>query len=500
MKIPCLRCFRCSLWPLALLCFVLILGAHSTARAQASGKLTTIRSLGPDDAAFPTSLILGRDGNFYGTSPQGGVNGAGTISRVTPAGVLTVLHRFDGSASSVPSELTQASDGNFYGTTSGRSTDDLGTVFQITPAGEFKTLYTFQGSYSDGPDGAFPAGGLAEGSDGTLYGTTYGGGVGYGTFYSITQAGVLTIILRLPSSLDSGNPNSSLVAGNDGNFYGSVRGYGYSAAQGGPFRITPAGVMTFVGSFDRPGGGWFIKDRDGNVYVYGNDYTTTFNKVTPGSSGPAHFTLPNYTRALVAGNDGNFYGTTSSQGDASGNSSETVFQLTPESAVATLHNFSVSDGSYPGTPFVQGSDGCFYGTTTAGGDNGLGTFYKLKASPQPAFFAGESLLTNEVYYLTLPNGNLFGYYSFLDDPHYFYHIDLGYEYVFDAADGNGGVYLYDFASNGFFYTSPSFPFPYLYDFSLNSVLYYYPDTSHPGRYSFAPRYFYNFSTGEILTK
>ena len=49
-----------------------------------------------------------------------------------------------------------------------------------------------------------------------------------------------------------------------------------------------------------------------------------------------------------------------------------------------------------------------------------------------------------------------------------------YEYVIDANDESGGVYFYDFASGGFFYTSPGFPFPYLYDFHLKPVLSYGP--------------------------
>ena len=57
------------------------------------------------------------------------------------------------------------------------------------------------------------------------------------------------------------------------------------------------------------------------------------------------------------------------------------------------------------------------------------------------------------------------------------------------------MYLYDFASNTFFYTSPSFPFPYLYDFSLKAFLYYFPDTNNAGHYTSNPRYFYNFGTG-----
>ena len=121
--------------------------------------------------------------------------------------------------------------------------------------------------------------------------------------------------------------------------------------------------------------------------------------------------------------------------------------------------------------------------------------------PHPAFFNGEVYVYNGVIYLALPNGNPFGYYSYLTDQHYIYHFDLGYEYVFDANDGHSGVYLYDFKSNGFFYTSPVFPFPYLYDFTLNTVLYYYPDPSNPGRYNTdGYRFFYRFDNGQIIVK
>jgi len=123
-------------------------------------------------------------------------------------------------------------------------------------------------------------------------------------------------------------------------------------------------------------------------------------------------------------------------------------------------------------------------------------------SPTPghaSFFNGEIALGNGVYYLQFPNGTPFGYYSYLTDPYWIYHFDMGYEYWFDANDGQSGIYFYDNTSTHFFYTSPSFPFPYLYDFTLNTVLYYYPDTNNPGHYTTNPRYFYNFATGQIIT-
>ena len=120
--------------------------------------------------------------------------------------------------------------------------------------------------------------------------------------------------------------------------------------------------------------------------------------------------------------------------------------------------------------------------------------------PHPGFFAGEYGLDDGVYFLDFPNGNYFGLYSYLTDPKYIYHFDLGYEYVFDAADGKSGVYLYDFTSKHFFYSSPSFPFPYLYDFTLGSTLYYYPDPNNEDHYNTnGVRYFYQFSSGKIIT-
>jgi len=121
-------------------------------------------------------------------------------------------------------------------------------------------------------------------------------------------------------------------------------------------------------------------------------------------------------------------------------------------------------------------------------------------STHAPFFSGEIPLANGVYYLQFANGTLFGFYSYLSDPRFIYHFDLGYEYWFDAQDGKNGIYFYDFRSGSFFYTSPSFPFPYLYDFSLNATLYYFPDTGSPGHYTTNPRFFFNTATGQIITK
>ena len=96
--------------------------------------------------------------------------------------------------------VLQASDGNLYGTTSTGGNDGAGcvhpcdgTVFKLTPQGQLTVLHTFAYDTATGvyANGATPEGGLVEGADGWLYGTTIGGGSGpsYGIVYKISKTG-----------------------------------------------------------------------------------------------------------------------------------------------------------------------------------------------------------------------------------------------------------------------------------------------------------------------
>ena len=127
---------------------------------------------------------------------------------------------------------------------------------------------------------------------------------------------------------------------------------------------------------------------------------------------------------------------------------------------------------------------------------------RVSGGQRPALLTESVPLANGVYYLKFAkSGSPFGYYTYLPDSHYVYHFDMGYEYVFDAADIARGAYLYDFASSGFFYTSAVLPFPYLYDFSLQTFLYYYPNPNDPDHYNInGVHYFYRFDTDVIISK
>jgi hypothetical protein len=117
------------------------------------------------------------------------------------------------------------------------------------------------------------------------------------------------------------------------------------------------------------------------------------------------------------------------------------------------------------------------------------------SSGHPLFFAGEGLLSGSDYYLQFPDGNLFGYYSYVSSS-ILYHFDMGFE-AFIASTGSS-IYFYDFASGHWWYTSAS-QFPYLYDFTLNTWIYYFPDAMNPGHYTTNPRYFVNLATQQIFT-
>jgi uncharacterized repeat protein (TIGR03803 family) len=177
-------------------------------------------------------LTQGTDGNFYGTTYEGGTSDDGTVFKITPAGAETVLYSFTAGTDGqyVDAGLIQGADGNFYGTTFQGGTNNDGTVFKITTAGVETVLWSF----GSGTDGEHPEAGLIQGADGNFYGTTVNGGQhGSGTVFEITSAGVETVRGSFGNGTDGNgvSPRAGLIQGADGNFYGTTyaggaNGYG----------------------------------------------------------------------------------------------------------------------------------------------------------------------------------------------------------------------------------------------------------------------------------
>ena len=110
---------------------------------------------------------------------------------------------------------------------------------------------------------------------------------------------------------------------------------------------------------------------------------------------------------LIQATDGNFYGTTYSGGANNGNCTSgtcgTVFKITPEGTLTTLHTFDYTDGANPEAGLVQATDGNLYGSTngTVFKITTTGTLTTLHSGVSPNALVQD---TNGTFYGTTING------------------------------------------------------------------------------------------------
>ena len=361
-------------------------------RLTPSGDRVTLYAFSGLDGSGPNGLVAGPNGDFFGTTNAGGLSDSGTIFRITRAGILATLHSFTGGDGVHPvGSLVWGPGGALYGMTGeGASGLGWGTVFRATQSGEVVTLCRFRGY-----NGLSPHGALVRGLDGNFYGTTgfggtYGNGsVNGGTVFRMTAAGSLTTLHSF-SGLDGGWPYAGLAEATDGNLYGTTS-YGGESGLGTVFRITKEGVLTTLWSFSGDDGGrplgpllqatngdlygttsWGWPKNEGTIFRVGlsGPLTTVHAFGGPDGSSPKS--------ALVQTGDGTIYGTTT-YGGWSG--AGTLFTIAPDGAsFSSLMSFAGGGGRIPRSPVVEASDGSFYGTTAFGGAKGFGTIFRIAAS------------------------------------------------------------------------------------------------------------------------
>lgn len=370
-------------------------------------------------------LVMDRAGNLYGTNAQGGSGNCGTVfklSRVGTAWIYQTLHAFDGQpdACNPEARVVIGPDGNLYGTSIAGGTGTCtqqslgpgcGTVFKLNPPPTIcgsascpwreSVLYSFQA----GSDGSNPQSALVFDQLGNLYGTTNTGGnsgcggSGCGTVFKLSpgQNGWAESILYSFQDLGHGAGTASgVIFDNEGNLYGAAK---WSSGFGGReivYKLVPS-VPTWIQSvlhsftpqgFNQELGGLTF-DTVGNLYgttdwgcgsVFelsptngGWNFNTVFN--LPGANGCPFGWGPR--ESLTFDSAGNLLGTTFGGTSSPGfYDYGSVFELTP-TGETSLHDFSGRiDGGSPVSNVVLDAIGNMYGTASVGG-TGLGVVWKI---------------------------------------------------------------------------------------------------------------------------
>ncbi len=299
-----------------------------------------------------TALLIGKGSVLYGAAGS-------TIFSLTPPASPSGPWTEAVLSSSVPasSNLVIGTSGVLYGTTPVGGTANLGSVFSLTPPASpggawiETVLYSFKG----GTDGSGPRAGVVIGTGGILYGTTYSGGAGYGTVFSLTPptSGTGPWTEAIVYSFRGGtgaHPESGVVLGASGVLYGTTY-YGGTSGSGTVYSLTPPKTS---------GAAWtktVLYDFAGNI----NDGAYPVAGVVIGAGG-----------VLYGATE---YGGTLSRG--------TIYSLTPPIpggawTETVLYNFTGSaDGGQPQASLVIGSSGALYGTTIAGGAFSDGTVFSI---------------------------------------------------------------------------------------------------------------------------
>lgn len=375
---------------------VLVLNVFATPSAPAQTLSVLYNFTGQPDGANPYAGPL-RDaiGNLYGTTTAGGAYGFGTVFKLDTSGEETLLYSFAGGADGAnpySSGLIQDASSNLYGTTQGGGSG-YGVVFKLDTTGNETVLHSFTG----GADGANPDpyGRLIKDAKGNLYGTTYGGGSGYGVVFKLDPAGSETVLHSFTGGADGANPEAGLTQDTAGNLYGTT--YGGGSGYGVVYKLDPTGketvLHTFTGETDgRYPSGTLVRDTAGNLYgttssggiipvcTYYNGRTrfcfygrgvvfkldptgkeTVLHSFTGGTDG----TFP---RGLVMDAAGRLFGATWEGGYGWG----VIFELTTAGTCIGLHQFTGgADGAYPAGLMLDAA-GNLYGTTDGGGPFGSG--------------------------------------------------------------------------------------------------------------------------------
>jgi len=308
---------------------------------------------------------------------------------------LTILHSFgDGTVANDGAHpvagLVQAPGGNFFGVTSSQAAapaNIAGTVFQMTPKGKLTVIHRF-GSQNAAFEPLLYY-------KGRLIGVTVTPETDTGTLFALKH--LATGKWRLSDWYQFGGTNElvypagNVILGSDSFFYGTS-GIGGPNNGGTVYKLDPTthqatvvfGFATAYGAFGPANG--LVQGNDGNFYCataqlagYRYGYWGAIIQVTPAGQANAE-SFPNLlaTGPFIQGSNGTFYGVGGTFTNEYIQSSGFVFSFTTTGTLQTLHTFGQgTDGGYPAGTVVQGPNGDLYGITSQGGTAGKGILFEV---------------------------------------------------------------------------------------------------------------------------
>jgi uncharacterized repeat protein (TIGR03803 family) len=376
-----LRQHRTTRFVAALALALAVVGIAIPAHAQTYNQLASFQNLVYGDYYPAGPLVLGQDGNLYGTTDPISTD----IYSMTTAGAETPLWQsyVDGYGSQCEWQygdyeppfggMTVGADGLLYGTCQNwESNAALSIIYQYNPslgADGFTVLYSFP--IVNGIGYGNPSV-LTLGTDGNLYGTAIPTSTGFTTGgivfqFNPTTNKVTTLHTFLGSASNDGAfPYGALALGTNGDFYGTTTSGGISTGSGGGtfYSITTKGKYKVLYSFN------------------------TFTDSTSGTYPCAGVTL---------GNNGDFYGVTENGGTYG---QGTIFEITPAGKITWLHNFNedTDNAGFPLFPLTLGSDGNLYSGAT--NNNGVQSLFEIATKAKKGVYAYTNL-----YNFPTPGGN-----------------------------------------------------------------------------------------------
>jgi len=351
------------------------------------------------------------DRSFYGLTTAGGIHNGGTIFRFSATGDFAPLVDIEPDVLP-PRALTPLATGEVFGILRAKDAPSTVSAFRYRDGEGIQVIHDFAPEYAEGVQDR-----LVDGGDGALYGLTWRGVSTESTVFRLSPSGSFSVVRQLVS--EPFKPAGGVLKARDGNFYGVTSGGG-AAGCGTLYRLSADGDYTLLHDLSPAEGqsprGTLVQAGDGSIYGTsyqggGGNKGTVFRlrpetnevSVVHSFSGPDGL---NPVAGLALGADGNLYGATTAGGEAGAG---TLYRISSSGTFELIHQFNVGDGKAPFAELLLGRDDNLYGVASEGGANGAGTFYRL--TPDGIFFLLQSFPTGwnpRAKLVEADDGNFYG--------------------------------------------------------------------------------------------